>query len=544
MHGTCASAEQRIRRACAVADSLGMSAAAQVHTAILQLAAAARSAAQSHVAARLRVPDAAVRLLLACLEALHTVSFLDVSLTLTVLAAAVCVGSPAGMRLGKAPRRRPRSSVLQPGSAMRTQILHLSAMKLFPPHSCKWSADLQERLDGRWVLECGGGGNCLFHVLSFLLHGRPDFHEELRAAVAEFFGTTDNAEHEVYKKLQEEIELGDIDGCKYTSMENYAGALLSSTPPMFGSFRYELPALAHLLGLQVDLVLEEQVAADSLAADQFRGQRVGVGRHVSMLFRNVRHCAHSEDAAGAAAQCSHCGRASHTVCLCSSMVCTSKRWWLQRTCLRSRLSSKAIRATTSLSAAVPARSACSASGMPSRPSCRGPTPSLRWPRRTCRTTCAPCRPRDTALSPFKWRCADPTCPIDSLRRRCCWACIPSIRSPQCALRRGQGALLAELLCQCHLHMKFGGPPNLNPSVFVLTCAVCACACQLCGALWWVGGPQYAAGQDDEACGGVHCRHGGCAVLCEEERAVRRVHSRRSHTRWPADQRRTYQQTEG
>ena len=199
MHGTCASAEQRIRRACAVADSLGMSAAAQVHTAILQLAAAARSAAQSHVAARLRVPDAAVRLLLACLEALHTVSFLDVSLTLTVLAAAVCVGSPAGMRLGKAPRRRPRSSVLQPGSAMRTQILHLSAMKLFPPHSCKWSADLQERLDGRWVLECGGGGNCLFHVLSFLLHGRPDFHEELRAAVAEFFGTTDNAQHEVYK---------------------------------------------------------------------------------------------------------------------------------------------------------------------------------------------------------------------------------------------------------------------------------------------------------------------------------------------------------
>jgi len=164
-----------------------------------------------------------------------------------------------------------------------------SAMRVYAPRGPDWvpSADLQRRLDGRHTVECGGGGSCLYHVLSFLLLGRPDYHVELRKAAADFYRNPANAQHELYRRMQEEIDIGvPIEGVQYSSVFSFGDAIERRSPPLFGSIRHELPVLADLLNLQVDLVLQVEAQADSAAADQFRGQRVGDGRLVSMIFLN------------------------------------------------------------------------------------------------------------------------------------------------------------------------------------------------------------------------------------------------------------------
>ena len=124
-------------------------------------------------------------------------------------------------------------------------------IRLHPPTHDSIDVSLQQRLAGRYIAECGGRGNCLFHVLSFLAFGRPDKHKELRIQVANFFADQANAQHPVIRKLAAELALlqhaADIDGM--LPVQTVAAYLFQiRTNGKMGSLAYELSILAELLG--------------------------------------------------------------------------------------------------------------------------------------------------------------------------------------------------------------------------------------------------------------------------------------------------------
>jgi hypothetical protein len=160
-------------------------------------------------------------------------------------------------------------------------------MRVWAPTHESLTADVQLRLAGRYIAECGGRGDCLFHVMSFLGCGRPDRHKQLRAAAAAFYLDPAHAQHAVVRALAEEIELSDVDGVTFHSVREYSEHIARAG--VMGSVRYELPILAELLCLEVSVVLMEQVAAGSAHADMLRDHVVQPPcseRRVSLLYIN------------------------------------------------------------------------------------------------------------------------------------------------------------------------------------------------------------------------------------------------------------------
>jgi len=143
------------------------------------------------------------------------------------------------------------------------------SIRLLPPTHPSLADDLQQRLAGRYIAECGGAGNCLFHTLSFLAYDRPDQHTQLRHAVADWLVDAQHAQHPVVRKLREELALhAGIDGMPVHTLEEYAGHIRRNG--VQASTRYELPVLAELLQLEIHVVMQVQMEEDSAAADQLR----------------------------------------------------------------------------------------------------------------------------------------------------------------------------------------------------------------------------------------------------------------------------------
>jgi hypothetical protein len=174
-----------------------------------------------------------------------------------------------------------------PSSAPRAGFHHHRGMRLLRPTDASLPPDVQRRLAGRYIAECGGRGDCLFHVMSFLGCGRVDLHEELRHAVADFYLDAAHAAHPVVVALAEEIALGPIDGAHHPSVAHYSEAIRRAG--QMASCCYELPILAELLSVRVSVVLMAQVPEGSAVAAQLRDHVLTpphFDRQVSLLYAN------------------------------------------------------------------------------------------------------------------------------------------------------------------------------------------------------------------------------------------------------------------
>lgn len=185
-------------------------------------------------------------------------------------------------------------------------------IRLHPPTHDSIDANLQQRLAGRYIAECGGNGNCLFHVLSFLAYGRPDKHKELRTMAANFFADQSNAQHPVVRKLADELALVHDagDGMLQPAQTVATYSFDIRTNGQMGSLSYELPVLAELLGLRVSVVIMSQARRDTTLGAELLDHCVQAHHregqsalhHVSLLYVNrvstSHNVAHRTAAAG------------------------------------------------------------------------------------------------------------------------------------------------------------------------------------------------------------------------------------------------------
>jgi hypothetical protein len=176
------------------------------------------------------------------------------------------------------------------GSRTSADQQYVSPLML--PTDRSLSMELRLRLKGRYILECGGDGNCLFHVMSFLATKNPSNHAELRAKVADFYADAANAQHPVVRRLAMELAAGAGELRSLTTVPIYAEYIRRSGT--MGSLVFELPILAEMLHLHVSVVIQEQAKPDSIVGQQLRDYHIDSGaanqKYVALLYVNAVSC--------------------------------------------------------------------------------------------------------------------------------------------------------------------------------------------------------------------------------------------------------------
>jgi hypothetical protein len=140
---------------------------------------------------------------------------------------------------------------------------------------------LMQRLNGFVIVDCGGGGNCLFLSVSELLRRNRDrllgdvrvfTAGELREKVADFIrdGSQSNG---VLRSLALQLDLvGEESDPSVRTLDAYAKHIRRDGE--HASATYELPILAELLNLRVRLVLQVQGAENGVLGEEMRDRWV------------------------------------------------------------------------------------------------------------------------------------------------------------------------------------------------------------------------------------------------------------------------------